>query len=79
MPASWPYQRHIGLYAYRAGFVKRYVGWPECGLEQVEKLEQLRVLWYGERILVEQAFMDAGLGVDTQEQLDRVRQLLKPV
>lgn len=79
LPASWPYQRHIGLYAYRAGFVKRYVGWPECGLEQVEKLEQLRVLWHGERILVEQALMDAGLGVDTQEQLDRVRQLLKPV
>ncbi|UQB43480.1 3-deoxy-manno-octulosonate cytidylyltransferase [Thiomicrospira microaerophila] len=79
LPAYWPYQRHIGLYAYRAGFVKRYVNWPECALEKVEKLEQLRVLWHGERILVEQALMDAGLGVDTQEQLDRVRQLLAPV
>jgi 3-deoxy-manno-octulosonate cytidylyltransferase (CMP-KDO synthetase) len=76
LPANWPYRRHIGLYAYRAGFVKRYVNWPECALEQVEKLEQLRVLWHGERILVEDALMDAGVGVDTQAQLDQVRGLM---
>lgn len=79
LPTNWHYKRHIGLYAYRAGFVKRYVAWPECDLEQVEKLEQLRVLWHGERILVEDALCDAGVGVDTQAQLDKVRQLIKPI
>ncbi|BBP46106.1 3-deoxy-manno-octulosonate cytidylyltransferase [Thiosulfatimonas sediminis] len=71
------YRRHIGLYAYRAGFVKRYVQWPECQLEQVEKLEQLRVLWHGEPILVLDALMDAGVGVDTADDLARVRHLLQ--
>ncbi|MGE4499926.1 3-deoxy-manno-octulosonate cytidylyltransferase [Hydrogenovibrio thermophilus] len=73
LPANWAYKRHIGLYAYRAGFVKRYVEWPECDLEQVEKLEQLRVLWHGERILVLDAECDAGVGVDTEADLVRVR------
>ena len=72
------YRRHIGLYAYRAGFVKRYVQWPECQLEQTEKLEQLRVLWHGESILVLDALMDAGVGVDTADDLARVRKLLQP-
>jgi 3-deoxy-manno-octulosonate cytidylyltransferase (CMP-KDO synthetase) len=76
LPKNWHYKRHIGLYAYRAGFVKRYVNWPECDLEQVERLEQLRVLWHGEKILVEDALMDAGVGVDTQAQLDKVRLLM---
>ncbi len=40
--------RHIGIYAYRAGFVRRYVSWAPSQLEQIELLEQLRVLWYGE-------------------------------
>ena len=43
------YQRHIGIYAYRAGFIQRYVDWAPSVLEQVEALEQLRVLWYGRR------------------------------
>jgi 3-deoxy-manno-octulosonate cytidylyltransferase (CMP-KDO synthetase) len=73
LPDNWAYKRHIGLYAYRAGFVKRYVEWPECDLEQVEKLEQLRVLWHGERILVLDAECDAGVGVDTEADLVRVR------
>lgn len=73
LPNNWAYKRHIGLYAYRAGFVKRYVAWPECALEQVEKLEQLRVLWHGERILVLDAACDAGVGVDTPNDLMRVR------
>lgn len=70
---SWPYRRHIGLYAYRAGFVERYVHWPVCELEMIERLEQLRVLWHSEPILVLEALMDAGIGVDTQAQLDKVR------
>lgn len=76
LPENWQYKRHIGLYAYRAGFVKRYVAWPECGLEQVEKLEQLRVLWHGEQILVLDALCDAGVGVDTLQDLERVRTLM---
>lgn len=74
LPAGFGYYRHIGLYAYRASFVKRYIDWPECALEQVEKLEQLRVLWHGEKILVEQACCDAGVGVDTFADLERARQ-----
>jgi len=76
LPENWAYKRHIGLYAYRAGVVKQYVAWPECELEHVEKLEQLRVLWHGEKILVLDAHCDAGVGVDTQADLDRVRELL---
>ncbi|MDA3806831.1 MAG: 3-deoxy-manno-octulosonate cytidylyltransferase [Thiomicrorhabdus sp.] len=76
LPENWAYKRHIGLYAYRAGFVKQYVAWPACDLEHVEKLEQLRVLWHGEKILVLDALCDAGVGVDTSEDLARVRQLL---
>ncbi|VAW44890.1 3-deoxy-manno-octulosonate cytidylyltransferase [hydrothermal vent metagenome] len=78
LPNHWHYKRHIGLYAYRAGFVKQYVAWPECDLEQVEKLEQLRVLWHGEAILVLDALCDAGVGVDTHEDLEAVRRLLSP-
>lgn len=76
LPANWSYKRHIGLYAYRAGFVKRYVAWPECALEQVERLEQLRVLWHGEHILVLDALCDAGIGVDTQKDLEAVRSVM---
>ena len=79
LPENWHYKRHIGLYAYRAGFVKQYVAWPECDLEQVEKLEQLRVLWHGESILVLDALCDAGVGVDTMEDLETVRTLLSTV
>lgn len=74
LPTNWEYKRHIGLYAYRAGFVKRYVNWPECELEQVEKLEQLRVLWHGEKVLVLDALMDAGTGVDTEQDLALVKE-----
>ena len=79
LPVNWAYKRHIGLYAYRAGFVKQYVTWPECELEQVEKLEQLRVLWHGEDILVLDALCDAGVGVDTAQDLEQVRKLLKGI
>ncbi|MFQ2488340.1 3-deoxy-manno-octulosonate cytidylyltransferase [Aeromonas caviae] len=70
------YQRHIGIYAYRAGFIQRYVDWAPSVLEQVEALEQLRVLWYGERIHVAQALQAPPVGVDTQADLDKVRALL---
>ena len=70
------YQRHIGIYAYRAGFIQRYVDWAPSVLEQVEALEQLRVLWYGEKIHVAQALEAPPVGVDTQADLEKVRALL---
>lgn len=76
LPENYQYQRHIGLYAYYAGFVKQYIGWEPCVLEDVEKLEQLRVLWHGEKILVLDALMDAGIGVDTEKDAERVRELM---
>lgn len=65
--------RHIGLYAYRAGFVRRYASWPPCPPEEAEQLEQLRVLWHGERIVVHEASAMPEAGVDTPEDLERVR------
>lgn len=75
MPSDYVYYRHIGLYVYRAGFVKRYVRWAPCVLEKIEALEQLRVLWYGEKIHVDIAREKAGIGVDTPEDLARVRRV----
>ncbi len=69
--------RHIGLYAYRAGFLRRYPQLPACQLEQQEALEQLRALYHGFRIQVEIAAEPAGVGVDTPADLDKVREMLK--
>ncbi len=68
--------RHIGIYAYRAGFIRRYVAWAPTRLENIEMLEQLRVLWYGEKIHVAVAAAVPGTGVDTPEDLNRVRAVL---
>lgn len=65
--------RHIGIYAYRAGFVRRYVNWQPSQLEQIELLEQLRVLWYGEKIHVAVAKVIPSVGIDTPDDLQRVR------
>ena len=65
--------RHIGIYAYRAGFIRRYIAWEPCPLEHIELLEQLRVLWYGEKIHVAVAKAIPSVGVDTPEDLERVR------
>ncbi len=73
--ASPLFQRHLGIYAYRVGLLNRYVTWPESPLEQLEKLEQLRVLWQGERIHVAQACEVPPAGVDTEADLERVRKL----
>jgi len=68
------YLRHIGIYAYRAGFIKDYVNWPTSELEQVEALEQLRVLYQGEKIHVAVANSHVPVeGVDTPEDLARAR------
>ncbi|GAA5129948.1 3-deoxy-manno-octulosonate cytidylyltransferase [Thalassotalea piscium] len=72
------YQRHIGIYAYRAGFITDYVTWPTSQLEQVESLEQLRVLWQGEKIHVAIAQTRLPVeGVDTPEDLDKARNFAK--
>ncbi len=76
LPETEMYHRHIGLYAYRAGFLREYVRWPACDLERCECLEQLRVLWHGRRIHVVQACEVPGPGVDTEEDLERVERLL---
>ncbi len=68
--------RHIGIYAYRAGFIRRYVNWAPSPLENIELLEQLRVLWYGEKIHVAVAKEVPSVGVDTPEDLQRVREFL---
>jgi len=73
------YLRHIGIYAYKAGFIKWYAGLDESALEKTESLEQLRVLWHGERIHVAQAIKNPPAGVDTPDDLERVRQQLSHV
>jgi 3-deoxy-manno-octulosonate cytidylyltransferase (CMP-KDO synthetase) len=68
--------RHIGIYGYRAGFLRSFPQLSISPLETVESLEQLRVLWHGERIAVSIAASAPGPGVDTPEDLARVRALL---
>lgn len=67
------YRRHIGIYAYRAGFIQQYVSWPASTLEQIESLEQLRVLWQGEAIHVDTALQTPPVGVDTPDDLAHAR------
>ena len=70
-------QRHVGLYAYHAGFLRRFPTLAISPLEQIESLEQLRVLWHGERIAVHLSAERPGPGVDTVEDLQRVRELIR--
>lgn len=63
------YQRHIGIYAYSAGFIKEYVQLDASPIEQIESLEQLRVLWHGFDIHVAEAKVSPPAGIDTPEDL----------
>ncbi|MFC6440154.1 3-deoxy-manno-octulosonate cytidylyltransferase [Bowmanella sp. JS7-9] len=72
------YLRHIGIYGYRAGFIKAYVAMQPSVLEQVESLEQLRVLWHGEKIHVAVAAVAPPAGVDTPEDLQRLLKHKEP-
>lgn len=67
---------HIGLYAYRVSFLKKYLGLSASTLEQLESLEQLRILHHGYKIYVGQAQTAAAVGVDTVEDLEKVRKLM---
>jgi 3-deoxy-manno-octulosonate cytidylyltransferase (CMP-KDO synthetase) len=69
--------RHIGLYAYRAGFLQQFPSLARSPIEAIEALEQLRVLWHGHRIAVHVTPHAPGPGVDTPEDLARVRAVLR--
>lgn len=69
--------RHIGLYAYRAGFLRQVVSWPACQLETTEALEQLRILWNGYPIKVDEACVEPLQDINTPEDLAKACQCLE--
>ncbi len=73
LPQDANFARHIGLYAYRAGYLEKYINLPPSALEQAESLEQLRVLSHGGCIHVSVAEQEPGHGIDTEDDLERVR------
>jgi 3-deoxy-manno-octulosonate cytidylyltransferase (CMP-KDO synthetase) len=83
-PIPWPrdggmpaVMRHVGLYAYRAGSLRALSDASPCALEEVERLEQLRALWLGLRIIVGKAAEPPAPAVDTEEDLAKVRRFLE--
>lgn len=78
MPNDLPVLRHVGIYAYRVSFLRRYASLSESPLEHWEALEQLRVLWHGEQIAVRKVQSAPAAGVDTAEDLERVRRAFDP-
>ena len=85
-PIPWPRDgkdngvkalRHIGIYAYRAGFLREFTRWPETDSEKTEQLEQLRILEHGIPIAVCKVDGLPEAGIDTQEDLERFRQLVQ--
>ena len=74
--ASGLWVRHLGIYAYRGAFLKKYIAEPPCDLEKTEKLEQLRALWMGAKIAVIRT-ADEGVGVDTPEDAVRIEAILR--
>ena len=67
--------RHVGIYGYRSGFLRRFPAMPPAPMEQLESLEQLRALWHGHRIAVHISHTAPAPGVDTPEDLERARRL----
>jgi 3-deoxy-manno-octulosonate cytidylyltransferase (CMP-KDO synthetase) len=83
-PIPWPrdggvpaVRRHVGIYAYRAGGLRAISAAPPCALEETEKLEQLRALWLGFRIIVADAAEPPSPHVDTEEDLQKIRRFLE--
>ena len=74
LPLSPKPLRHIGIYAYRVGFLKQFPKLPQADIEVCEALEQMRAMWHGYRIAVHVTLQAPGPGVDTPEDLERVRQ-----
>jgi 3-deoxy-manno-octulosonate cytidylyltransferase (CMP-KDO synthetase) len=79
IPAGLPVYRHVGIYAYRASFLAAYAQLAPAPLERFEALEQLRALWHGYRISVAITGAATPAGVDTAEDLERVKALLQRV
>jgi len=77
LPAGYAPLRHIGLYAYRNDFLQAYPALEASPLESIEALEQLRVLWHGYSIAVHVTEAAPAAGVDTPEDLERVRRHYK--
>ncbi|MEO5811366.1 MAG: 3-deoxy-manno-octulosonate cytidylyltransferase [Rhodanobacter sp.] len=77
LPVGIPFLRHIGIYAYRAGFLARYTQLPRTPLEQAESLEQLRVLEHGYSIAVRLTPEPFPPGIDTAEDLERAEKWLR--
>jgi 3-deoxy-manno-octulosonate cytidylyltransferase (CMP-KDO synthetase) len=73
LPQDNTFSRHIGIYAYKVSLLNEFVTWPMSPLEKLECLEQLRILWNGHRLHVEQAIEMVPGGVDTPEDLERIR------
>jgi 3-deoxy-manno-octulosonate cytidylyltransferase (CMP-KDO synthetase) len=76
LPAGLPAWRHVGLYAYRAAFLRRFPALPRAPIEEQENLEQLRALWHGFGIAVLPLAEPLPPGVDTAEDLEKARALL---
>ena len=76
LPVNACFQRHIGIYAYRVGLLNQYVTWGVSPMEQLESLEQLRLMYNGQRIHVAEAVETPPHGVDTEQDLQAVRALL---
>ena len=70
------YQRHLGIYAYRVNFLNDYIEMSQCELEKIEKLEQLRAMYYGHKIHVQCAMSLPGPGIDTPEDLQKMYTLM---
>lgn len=68
--------KHLGLYAYRVGFIQKYLEMDGCPEEDIEKLEQLRILWFGSKVHVAVTEKQNNIGVDTEDDLQLVRQLM---
>lgn len=77
VPLSMPVYRHIGIYAYRASFLKAYAGLHPAAIEQFEALEQLRALWHGYKISVVVTQHAPAAGVDTHADLEYVRSIIQ--
>lgn len=77
-PAGIVHQRHIGVYAYRAGFLRAFARLAPAPIERIEALEQLRALWHGHRIAVVETAEAPPPGVDTPEDLARARRRYGP-
>lgn len=76
LPDGFSPQRHIGIYAYRVSLLRRFIEWSEAPLEKLESLEQLRILHQGEKIHVQEAIALVPTGVDTPEDLRKVKEII---